>query len=857
MKVSTSNLTRRYVAALSLVALLSCAAFLSLRAIIGTQRTSAAVVNVSGRQRMLSQRISRYALLYVTADDETTRAQFRETLTQDTDLFEESHLGLVNGGRVGGFHGSPQINLPGEPSPDVYAIYFSAPLNLDHQVKTYVSEVRALLTSPGNNLTLDNPHLLYILNVASAEIIDSLNHVVDQYQKESQVAVSRLQLLETVVLAITLTTLVLEGLFIFRPMVTQVVASAEQLRAANEQLQANFEETEIRRQELALAAEVGQSMRQVRSLDELLTNAVETIRSRFNLYYTQVYLTSPDGKTLILSAGTGEVGKQLLQRRHRLLMNISSINGRAAIEKQPIIVADTNSAAFFLPNPLLPETRSEMAVPLIVGELVVGVLDMQSARSGALSQETLPALQLLAGQLAIAIRNAALFAEAEKARQEISTYATRLTQTSWHNYLDAITLPEMVSYVYQDGAVTEEKGTVTLDSQKVVAPIQVVDVPIGAFAFEGLEILTPEQNELVGNVAQQVAQKLENLRLLAEADHYRTEVETTLRRLTREGWETFQKTSTQTASAFVYTKDRGQVVSDDGQGHEANLHQPLILRGEPIGALELTLPEAEAQLDTRATELVSAVADALVAHLENLRLTRATETALAQTELQARRLVELNEMSAELNKVAKLDDLILLALQQTPKILGADVAGLALLTADAKYMEAFIEQEGKLIQIISPEGSVIPMENTSAEYVIQTRKALIVPELSQSSMLDLQDMSRAGMMTAMQTPLILGARVLGVLNVMSFSPVHQFTPQDANLLQQVAAIVTSTLENLRLLQDVTKRAERESLINTINQRVQGATTVEAALETAARELGHLLKARRAAVEINLMPQNGQ
>jgi hypothetical protein len=85
------------------------------------------------------------------------------------------------------------------------------------------------------------------------------------------------------------------------------------------------------------------------------------------LYYTQVYLTDPAGRVLQLRAGTGEVGEALLKRGHRLMIDYNSLNGRAALEKKPVIVADTLENPNFKPNPLLPKTRSEMAVPLIVG----------------------------------------------------------------------------------------------------------------------------------------------------------------------------------------------------------------------------------------------------------------------------------------------------------------------------------------------------------------------------------------------------------------------------------------------------------------------------------------------------------
>jgi putative methionine-R-sulfoxide reductase with GAF domain len=117
------------------------------------------------------------------------------------------------------------------------------------------------------------------------------------------------------------------------------------------------------------------------------------IRSRFDLYYAQVYLTNPAQNALLLEAGTGTVGAELVGRGHRLPLNTASINGRAAMEKQSVVISDTGTSATFKPNPLLPDTRSEMAVPLLVGEKVVGVLDLQSQNPGTLNQDILPAFE--------------------------------------------------------------------------------------------------------------------------------------------------------------------------------------------------------------------------------------------------------------------------------------------------------------------------------------------------------------------------------------------------------------------------------------------------------------------------------
>src|SRR6185503_1969421 len=136
-----------------------------------------------------------------------------------------------------------------------------------------------------------------------------------------------------------------------------------------------------------------------------------------------------------------------------LPLNISSINGRAATEKKSVVIADTTASGTFRPNPLLPNTRAEMAIPLLVGEKVVGVLDLQSEKANALSQELLPAFEALAGQLAIAIQNANLLAEAEQARAEVEAQARRLVRANWADYQDAIHKPEETGFVFEQNKV--------------------------------------------------------------------------------------------------------------------------------------------------------------------------------------------------------------------------------------------------------------------------------------------------------------------------------------------------------------------------------------------------------------------
>ncbi len=220
--------------------------------------------------------------------------------------------------------------------------------------------------------------------------------------------------------------------------------SNEELRKFSDQLE---ERVVARTQELMLAANVAQSLSIIQDLESLLDNAVALIQSRFNLYYVQVYLLDESGEFLQLRAGTGDVGQALLQQKHRLRLDEKSINSTAVASKQPIIVADTSQSDIFQPNPLLPLTRSELAVPLILENQVVGVLNLQSSKPGSFTTESLPAFQTLAGQLAIAINNVNLLAEREQVAASLQEEQNRVQAI-----LEAVSVPIVISFV-SDGTV--------------------------------------------------------------------------------------------------------------------------------------------------------------------------------------------------------------------------------------------------------------------------------------------------------------------------------------------------------------------------------------------------------------------
>ena len=202
-----------------------------------------------------------------------------------------------------------------------------------------------------------------------------------------------------------------------------------------------------RTQDLELAAEIGQNVSQIRDLNDLATTAVSLIRQRFNLYHTQLYLVDKEQNKLVLFSGTGEAGKRMMAANHSLPIDTTSLNGQAVIEKQAVIVADTVTNHDFKPHPLLPDTRSETAVPLMVGHDVVGVLDLQSDQANTFTTENLTAFVVLAGQIAIAVENSKLFAEQKRIEAELQA-----AQNHTQEILESITVPLVISKI-ADGTV--------------------------------------------------------------------------------------------------------------------------------------------------------------------------------------------------------------------------------------------------------------------------------------------------------------------------------------------------------------------------------------------------------------------
>lgn len=203
---------------------------------------------------------------------------------------------------------------------------------------------------------------------------------------------------------------------------TEVLANAFNKMTA--QLRDLFEKLEQRVQErtkaLASVTEVGTATSTILETDKLLQEVVDLTKDRFGFYHAHIYLLDATGTSLVLSSGAGAIGQQMVARGHAIpLEREQSLVARAAREKKGVAVNDVTAEPNFLPNPLLPDTHSELAVPMIVADTVIGVFDVQSEVVGRFTDADIEVQTTLAAQVAAAVQNARQYTETQALLREL------------------------------------------------------------------------------------------------------------------------------------------------------------------------------------------------------------------------------------------------------------------------------------------------------------------------------------------------------------------------------------------------------------------------------------------------------
>lgn len=273
--------------------------------------------------------------------------------------------------------------------------------------------------------------------------------------------------------------------------------------------------------------EIGRTITAILNPDELLTRAAHLIGDEFECYYTAIFLTDVSGQWAELKVATGEAGKVLLENKHHVDINGKSAVGTAIRTRQVCIVSDSDAARTENPaqpftrfswhgisistqfartdNPLLPYSRSQIALPLIVGEHAIGALEMHSTKENVFLQQDADTYQNMANQVAIALENSRLFTEAQQSIQEMSATQQQYLQGVWLS----LAAEQKFEYALGDSSPT--------GGQELEVPLTLRDQIIGQINMSNIDEWTPEQKKLIESIATQAALALENARLVEES----------------------------------------------------------------------------------------------------------------------------------------------------------------------------------------------------------------------------------------------------------------------------------------------------------------------------------------------------
>ena len=290
---------------------------------------------------------------------------------------------------------------------------------------------------------------------------------------------------------------------------------------------------EKRTHRMQVAMDVSRSITRLENLDGLLSKAARLISEQFSFYHVGIFLVDENREFAVLRGSNSEGGQRLLAKFHRLKIGEVGIVGHSAMSAAPRIALDVGADAVFFDNPELPLTRSEMALPIVIDSELLGVLDVQSTEPQAFLPEDLDALQVLADQLAVSIRNARLFEQNQLALEASTRIYDQSSRDSWIQLLSGWsrsgylatsqgTLQRVTGNWDKEFSESIEGGTPIMGDEglTVTTPLKVRGQVIGAIRLKKPESSTSwekEDTNLALAFAEQLSAAIDSARLYADA----------------------------------------------------------------------------------------------------------------------------------------------------------------------------------------------------------------------------------------------------------------------------------------------------------------------------------------------------
>ncbi|MEK7311597.1 MAG: GAF domain-containing protein, partial [Chloroflexota bacterium] len=544
-----------------------------------------------------------------------------------------------------------------------------------------------------------------------------------------------------------------------------------------------FEALNKRAAELATVAQVSIDAATKLNPDELLQKVVDLTKISFHLYHAHIYLLNDAGDTLVLTAGADEVGRRLVADGHQILLaREQSVVARAARTRRGIIVNDVSNEPLFLPNPLLPDTRSEMAVPMVVSDRLFGVFDVQANIVNRFSDEDVRIQSTLAAQVAVALQNARLF-EAERRRVEALT-ALHETGLELSTQFDLSTLLHSI----------------------VERAVRLLEAPRG-----DLCLLLPDGQTLELSVGYNLPAKYVGARFKLG-----------------EGAAGLAAEIGEPVIVDDYDSWSGRAEMYNHGPFKSVLSVPVTWRGQVVGVIDVS-DERISRFSAEDAELVSLFADQAAVAIANAR----------QHEELQRRLQEsdaLAVISRTVNETLDLQRVLLLIVEAARRIIpNVDRAVIHLLDPDGQTLRpAAVTGVGDPVQ---SQIIMRPGEGIAGQVIAQGIVINVSDTHSDPRYLVAERASRTR--SLLVAPVQSGPHRLGTLSVNS-GKAHAFSADDERLLGTLGVQAALAIYNAQLFEDTRRQLDELLLLHTIAIAGAEATGEDELIERASRLVGETL-----------------
>ena len=551
------------------------------------------------------------------------------------------------------------------------------------------------------------------------------------------------------------------------------------------------EQVETRAGQIKAAAEVAVLATSAENLDEILERTVNLVVERFpNYYHASVFLLDEKGEYAVLQASTGKAGRVMKEQGHKLAVGSASVVGWATQHNEPRIASDVATTEIYFKNPLLPETRAEAAIPIAIGNRVLGALDVQSKEPNAFDETAIDTLHTLASLLAAAIYNIRLREQTEVSLEEINTLYRAIPDLakaeSLHEFTDIANttlkkLPVLSALFGRRRDGTYEVNIISTHGEITQPPIP----PVTEKVFK--TVLPPNTNITI---------------------------------------EDLEKP--QNAPRFL-------IALAEALGSKSALLLPFYA-GERLEAVILLGSQRKSDFPKTRSEvysLVLTIAERLIERIFELR-------AAKRQVKNAQFMLSLTQEALAAHDRQQIFSALQTKFAERYGEVGIAIAMYKPIQQQLTFPYAHLPQKGK---INIPE---VALGNGPLSEVVIKRKSVFLTEQTESLK---SEVFSGNAHTWIGLPLIAHDELLGALVIADFNKPTQLNEKELPLLEEIAGVIALMLYQNRQVEESTKRAQREHLLFQMNERLRRAQSIQQIMEISLKQIQEVLGIQKGTIHL--------